>query len=98
MRRVNHLAAFSTLVAGSLLALILLLVDPGLHFLYVAGLLFVASLVVMGGVSYATAPWIASAPNAAAMWQRSDSDITPETTTATILLLIAIAVTVGLLW
>ena len=98
VRRVNHLAAFSTLVAGSLLALILLLVDPGLHFLYVAGLLFLASLVVLAGVSYVTTSETDAAPNADAMWQRDDADVAPETTTAAVLLLIAIAVTVGILW
>ncbi|MCS3675952.1 SSS family solute:Na+ symporter [Salinibacter ruber] len=98
VRRVNHYAAFSTLVAGSLLALVLLFIDPGLHFLYTAGLLFLTSLVAMGGVSYFTSTWTVETPDSAVMWQRSDADIAPKTMTATALLLIAIAVTVGALW
>jgi SSS family solute:Na+ symporter len=52
----------------------------------------------MGGVSYVTAPWTVATPDEEAMWQRSDADVAPSTTTAAVLLLIAIAVTVGLLW
>ena len=95
--RVNRYAAFSTLVVGSLLALALLLADPGLHFLHVAGVLFLASLIVLGGVSYATAARIVPVPNEA-MWQRGDADVAFKTTTATVLLLLAVVVTVGVLW
>ena len=97
VRRATRHAAFYTLVAGSALAVALLLIDPGLHFLYVAGLLFLASLAVMGSVSYATAaPSRVKTP--ASMWRRSDIEASAATTSGALLLLMAVAITVALLW
>ncbi len=94
---VNRQAAFYTLLTGSGLAGVLLVVEPGLHFLYVAGLLFVASLGVMGGVSWGLAP-PPREKTAASMWKRRDLRMEPTTAGIAVLLLGAVAVTVGMLW
>jgi SSS family solute:Na+ symporter len=96
-RSVNRQAAFYTLLTGSALAVLLLVMEPGLHFLYVAGLLFLASIGVMGGVSWGL-PSPSEETNTVSMWRRRDLEMEPATVAITVLLLGAVAVTVGMLW
>jgi SSS family solute:Na+ symporter len=95
--RVNRQGAFYALVVGSGLGLLLLVGQPPLHFLYVAALLFVVSVGVMGGVSYATTP----PPRkrvAACLWRRSDARLSRTTLRGVVSLLLAVALIVGALW
>ena len=97
IRRVNRQAAFYTLVGGSAMALLLLLLQPPLHFLYVAALLFVASLALMGGISWAT-PSPTSQATAPTLWRNEDSSLGATVLGGATVLLAAIAVLLGLLW
>jgi SSS family solute:Na+ symporter len=95
--RVNRHGAFYTLVLGGGTGLLLLVSQTPLHFLYVAALLFVVSLGVMIGVSHATAPPPRQTV-AACLWRREDAHVTPLTGRLAVLLLLALVLTVGLLW
>jgi SSS family solute:Na+ symporter len=95
--RINRGGAFWALALGSGLGLGLLVLQPSLHFLYVAALLFVASIGVMAGVSYATAP----PPRdkvAACLWRRTDAYVGRPTMGVAAALLLAVAGVVGAFW
>ena len=96
MPRINRHGAFCTLVGGSGLALALLVLQPSLHFLYVAALLFVASLVLMVGVSR-VAP-SAEPAGAECMWQQGDAELGRRTLLIAVGLVGVIVVVVGMLW
>jgi SSS family solute:Na+ symporter len=96
-RRVNRQGAFATLVGGSALALLLLVLQPPLHFLYVAALLFVVSLTMLWGISYATGP---PSPEklTACLWTRRDATGARAVWVGAGLLLLAVAIIVAVLW
>jgi len=95
--RINRQGAFSTLVGGSVLALLLLAIQPPIHFLYVAALLFAISVIIMISVSYATAA--PSSQNVAAcLWRREDTSVSRPTVRAAVLLLLVVTLLVGALW
>ena len=95
--RINRQGAFYTLVGGSLLALLLLLIQPPIHFLYVAALLFVVSMAGMTGVSYSTTP-PPQQKVAACLWTRKDLHAPQSTVGVAGLLLLTTALIVGLFW
>ncbi|HKL87444.1 MAG TPA: sodium:solute symporter [Salinibacter sp.] len=95
--RVNRQGAFWTLAIGSALGGLLLVVQPALHFLYVAALLFVASVGMMMGVSYATAP-PPQRKVAACLWRQTDAHLSRGTLRIVVVLLLAVALIVGALW
>ncbi|MFB6272718.1 MAG: sodium:solute symporter [Salinibacter sp.] len=97
VRRVHRHTAFYTLVGGSGLALLLLGVQPPLHFLYVAALLFVASLLLMGGLSWAVPAPQSQVPNTA-LWRPEDGRLGRLVFGSLALLLAAVACLVGLFW
>ena len=96
MPRITRHGAFYTLVGGSALALSLLVAQPSLHFLYVAALLFVASLVLMVVVSVVGPT--EEPVGAEFMWQRGDATLSPTTQLVVAGLLVVVALVVGMLW
>jgi SSS family solute:Na+ symporter len=94
--RITRHGAFYTLVGGSGLALALLVAQPSLHFLYVAALLFVASLVLMVVVSVVGPT--EEPVGAEFMWQRGDATLSPKTQLVVAGLLVVVALVVGMLW
>jgi SSS family solute:Na+ symporter len=96
VRRVHRHAAFYTLVGGSGLAVLLLLLQPPLHFLYVAALLFVASLLLMSVLT-----WAVRCPNTVpdgALWRRADARLGRVVLGSLACLLLAVAGLVGVFW
>jgi len=96
-RRINRKGAFWALALGSGLGLGLLVLQPSLHFLYVAALLFVVSTGVMTGVSYATAPPPPQKVEAS-LWRASDAHVSRATMGVAAALLLAVAGVVGTFW
>lgn len=95
--RINPHGAFFTLVGGSMLALLLFAVQPPIHFLYVAALLFVASVVLMTSVSYATEP-PSEGQVSPCLWRHEDAHVNSTTFRATVVLLLVVTVVVGTFW
>jgi SSS family solute:Na+ symporter len=97
VRRAHSHAAFYTLVGGSGLALLLLGLQPPLHFLYVAALLFGASLLLMGGLTWAVPGPARPAPEAA-LWRRADGRLGRPVLTGVAALLAAVATLIAAFW
>ena len=97
VRKVHRHAAFYTLVGGSGIALLLVALQPPLHFLYVAALLFVASLLLMGGITWAVPCPTHRVPDAA-LWRRADGRLGGLVLGGFAVLLVAVAGLVAVFW